>query len=165
MKKPALEILRLASSVGLSKIAVKSRVSAAKSPFSMLDIELPVPLASKEKPVMAPVLEMSQSEVLISPVSPLSPKMKRPDVWKLSEIEALEPKKTLPDMEAVPPTSNMVLMTLPGLIPKRAEEPVSSKLPDKEALAVKRANPSKADDPLTSRPPEIRRSSNELIVP
>ena len=49
-----------------------------------------------EIPVKAPVLEMSQSEVLISPVSPLSPRMNRPAVWKLSDMEALPSKWTIP---------------------------------------------------------------------
>ena len=49
----------------------------------------------KPMPVRAPVLDMSQSEVLISPVSPLSPKMNLPPVWKLPEIEALESRKVL----------------------------------------------------------------------
>ena len=40
-------------------------------------------------PVNAPAAAMSQSEVLISPVSPLSPKMNRPEVWKLAEMEAV----------------------------------------------------------------------------
>ena len=44
--------------------------------------------------VMAPVADMSQSEVLIRPVSPLSPNMNLPDVWKLPEMEAAESRKT-----------------------------------------------------------------------
>src|SRR3989338_6876342 len=44
-------------------------------------------------PERLPVAEISQSEVLISPVSPLSPKMKRPAVWKLAAMEAAPSKK------------------------------------------------------------------------
>ena len=53
-------------------------------------------------PVKAPVVEMSQSEVLISPVSPLSPKMNLPAVWKLLEILALPSKKELPSTSRAP---------------------------------------------------------------
>ena len=53
-------------------------------------------------PVKAPVLDMSQSLVLISPVSPLSPNMKRPDVWKLPEMEALPSRKALPLISKAP---------------------------------------------------------------
>src|SRR3989344_1992035 len=41
----------------------------------MLLILLPVSFASKDTPVMAPSVVMSQSEVLIEPVSPLSPRV------------------------------------------------------------------------------------------
>ena len=54
------------------------------------------------RPERLPVVEISQSEVLISPVSPLSPKMKRPAVWKLPEMEALESKKALPSVSRAP---------------------------------------------------------------
>ena len=59
-------------------MAVKSNVSAVRSALSMLLIELPVPLASNDTPVIAPSVAMSQSEVLIDPTSPLSPKTKMP---------------------------------------------------------------------------------------
>ena len=53
-------------------------------------------------PVRLPVADISQSLVSIKPVSPLSPRMKRPDVWKLPEIEALPSKKTLPSTSRAP---------------------------------------------------------------
>ena len=87
------------------------------------------------------------------------------DSWVVGHVYVTPRNVVAPDMEAVPPTSNMVLMTLPELMPRRAEELVSSRLPDMEALEVNMANPSKADEPLTSKPPETRRSSNELTVP
>ena len=89
IKNPARDILRLASNVGESEIAVKSRLSAVMSALSMFEIEFPDPFASKATPVMAPVADISQSLVSINPVSPLSPKMNLPAVWKLPAIDAL----------------------------------------------------------------------------
>ena len=53
-------------------------VPSAISADSMLVIELPVPLASKDILVMAPVASISQSEVSMAPVSPVSPRVKAP---------------------------------------------------------------------------------------
>ena len=42
-----------------------------------------------------------------------------------------------PEIDAVPPTSNMVLVTFPGLMPSLEEEEVNSKLADVEEEAEK----------------------------
>ena len=101
--KPALDIFQLASKVGVSEMAVKSSVSAVKSALSIFEILLPDPLASKDIPVRAPVAEMSQSEVLIVPRSPLSPNKKEPAVVKFLAISN-DPAN---DDEPVPPTVNL----------------------------------------------------------
>ena len=62
-------------------------------------------------PVKAPVEEISQSDVLISPVSPLSPKMNLPAVWKLSEIEALPSKKVLPSTSRAPEIKRSLIVS------------------------------------------------------
>ena len=62
-------------------------------------------------PVNTPVLEISQSEVLTSPVSPLSPKMKRPAVWKLLEMEALPSRKVLPLISREPEISRSLIVS------------------------------------------------------
>src|SRR3989344_7043417 len=70
-------------------------------------------------PERLPVAEMSQSLVLISPVSPLSPKMNLPAVWKLAAMEAAPSKKTSLSTSS-PPTikrSLMVLMVLEVAVP------------------------------------------------
>ena len=59
-------------------------------------------------PDILPVLDMSQSLVLISPVSPLSPKMNLPLVWKLPEILALLLKETLGETRKVYEAEEMV---------------------------------------------------------
>ena len=56
----------------------------------------------KPMPVKAPVLDISQSLVLISPVSPLSPRTNLPAIWKLLEILALPSKKALPSISRAP---------------------------------------------------------------
>jgi len=56
-------------------------------------------------------------------------------VWVIAErTESVEPKVTAPEMEAVPPTSRDVSVAPPALIPSLVL-PVSSKLPETEALA------------------------------
>src|SRR3989344_7176692 len=121
MKKPARLMRRLASRVGESEMAVKSKVSAVRSALSTLERVLPVPLASKEILVRAPVVEISQSEVSIAPVPELFPKVKAPE------------------MLAVPPTSNMVLITAPALMPRFDPAPVSSTSPETEAWSKVKA--------------------------
>ena len=93
-------------------MAVKSKVSAVKSALSILEIELPVPLALKEMPVKAPASEISQSLVSMAPVSPLSPKMNRPAVWKLPEIEALPSKKALPSTSRAPTIKRSLIVSI-----------------------------------------------------
>src|SRR3989338_4140933 len=148
-ENPAEAILVFASKVRVSEMAVKSNVSTVRSALSIFDIELPVPLASNEKPVMAPSVPMSQSDVLTEPTSPLSPKIKMPLrlVWPLTRnsapvviepvawtplVTSSPPEKEfepalvvvkvprvvmLPDMLAAPPTSNLVSMLFPALMP------------------------------------------------
>src|SRR3989344_2574785 len=147
--KPAEAMVVLASKVRESEIAVKSNVSAVRSALSILVMVLPVPLASKEKPVRAPSVPMSQSDVLTEPTSPLSPRVKtpfkvvepltlksppaviEPVAWtplvtsRLPEKE-FEPvldevmipaRVRVPETEAVPPTSSLVLIVPPALMP------------------------------------------------
>ena len=78
--------------------------------------------------------------------------MNRPEIWRFDEIEALLPKKALPEIEAVPPTSKVLFITLPALMPNKGEEPVSSKFPERDAFASKKESES------TSKLPETRRS-------
>ena len=54
-----------------------------------------------------------------------------------------------PEIDAVPPTSNMVLVTFPGLMPSLEEEEVNSKLAD--VLD----DPEKVVAPLTVRVPDM----------
>src|SRR3989338_9955693 len=94
-----------------------------------------------EIPVKIPVAEISQSEVLISPVSPLSPKMKRPAVWKLAAMEPAPSKKAALSTSN-PPTikrSLMVSMVLEVAVatPKR-EYAAEAKPPTCKVLPVRR---------------------------
>ena len=50
-------------------------------------------------------------------------------------MEAFEPKKALPDIEAVPPTSRVVSVNAPALTANREFAPVNSNLSEPEALA------------------------------
>src|SRR3989344_8279083 len=62
----------------------------------MLLILLPVSFASKDTPVMAPSVVMSQSEVLIEPVSPLSPRVN-------VELAVKAPLAVKPDVAVIKP--------------------------------------------------------------
>ena len=60
--------------------------------------------------------ETNSLEMVKSPVNEWEAKvsaMKRPDIWRLDDIEALAPKKVLPEIDAVPPTSSLVSRLLP----------------------------------------------------
>src|SRR6266498_4878081 len=74
------------------------------------------------------------------------------------------PKVVTPEILAAPPTSRAVSVTLPALIPN-LELVVNSKLVETDTPAPNRVKPSKAVEPLTSRPPEMRRSEAAAIVP
>src|SRR3989338_9002832 len=131
--KPAEAMVVLASKVRESEMAVKFNVSAVRSALSILVMVLPVPLASKEKPVMAPSVPMSQSDVLTEPTSPLSPKTKMP-------FRVVEP---------------LTLKSPPAVIEPVAWTPlVTSNPPAKELEAV----PSTKTWPSISRSPEIKTS-------
>ena len=106
-------------------------------------------------------------EIVRSPTNEWEAKvsaMNLPEIWRLDEMEALDPKKALPDMEAIPPTSKVVSVAFPALMPNLLF-PVISRLVDIDAPAEKRAKPSKAALPLISRSPETRRSLEAEIVP
>lgn len=166
-------MVQLASRVGVSEIAVKSNVSAVKSALSTLERLLPVPLASKDMLVKAPSAEMSQSEVSMTPGSPLSPMLNKPVTYRAleavrdreierlpaNELEVAAPVwvKT-PDMEAAPPTSNDVLVVLPALIPNLVL-PVSSKLVETETPALK------VDKSETTNPPAESMVTSPVVVP
>src|SRR3989344_8873185 len=67
-------------------------------------------------PERLPPADMSQSLVLISPVSPLSPKMNLPAVWKLPEMLALPSKKTLPSTSRAPAIKRSLVVSISVLV-------------------------------------------------
>src|SRR6266540_2592713 len=80
-----------------------------------------------------------------------------------TEAKPLSSKPVL--TEAAPlKISRAVSVTLPALIPN-LELVVNSKLVETDTPAPNRVKPSKAVEPLTSRPPEMRRSEAAAIVP
>ena len=79
-------------------------------------------------------------------------------------VEPEPPRVMMPEIEAVPPTSKLVSVKFPELIPNLLS-PVISKLVEIEAPEPNRTKPSKAAEPFTSRPPEMIRSSAVEMVP
>src|SRR3989338_1731883 len=93
---------------------------------SVPDCVYPPLVVMPEIPVKTPVSEISQSLVLSAPVSPPSPKMKRPSVWKLPEIEAAESAKKEPSISRSPDISrsdgvDKSLLCVVVAVPKRLE--------------------------------------------
>ena len=76
--------------------------------------------------------------------------MNLPEIWRLEEMEALEPKVTLPEILAVPPTSNEVSVLFPALMPKRVL-PVNSKLVDTETPPEKVESPVMVKVPVSDK--------------
>ena len=176
--KPAREMTQSASRVGVSEMAVKSKVSAVKSALSILEREFPVPLASKEMLVKAPSTDMSQSEVLIVPDSPLSPKLNKPLAYNAldavndldtdndpaNELDAVDPFWVkMPDMEAAPPTSKEVSVLFPALIPKFPV--VISNPVDEEAPAAIVMRPLKVEASVMTSPPAESMVMSPEVVP
>ncbi len=114
-----------ASRVAASMILSKSMVSFTRSAFSMLVIEFPVPLASKETPVMAPVASMSQSEESMATVSPPSPRATMPFAASVplavSVPASVKPPATV---KSVPTLPMLVMMLVPASsVPAKVKAP------------------------------------------
>ena len=98
-----------------------------------------VPMPTLPSPVifwLLPVIAPPRVKALIVrvPVELEIVSVLRADDSSVLETEALEPNQELPETEAVPPTSSVVSINPPALIPNLEAELPSSKLPDTEAL-------------------------------
>src|SRR3989344_3148598 len=65
-------------------------------------------------PVRTPVFEIAQSDVESSPVSPASPRMNLPSVWKLPEMDALTAKHPSRATSRPKADSSWVTLVIPG---------------------------------------------------
>ena len=73
-----------------------------------------------------------------------------------------------PEIDAVPPTSNMVLVTFPGLMPSLEEEEVNSKLPEtldepERVMLLAVRDPLRVVEPVTSRLERVAEEDTDRV--
>mgnify|MGYP001579385297 CR=1 FL=1 len=125
---PVVVVKVLVLTVGASRVteaeALAEKISKVPLSAFMMWTPVPVNLKKDELPVMAISLARKPRLVSMEPSKVLEPTL----------LESRIPVRVrVPDMEAAPPTSKGVLVTVPALIPRKAFDPVNSTFLEEEA--------------------------------
>jgi hypothetical protein len=109
-------------------------------------------LITLEPPPLKEITPLTAVAVRLEPLNPLTASIDPENVLEAVLLEVITPPRVrVPDMLAVPPTSRVVLITFPALMPSRELVPVNSRLPEILALLLRVNCPETEAVPSTSR--------------